>query len=161
MKERFITIADYAERLGISIKDARKILSKPDFIDFYKIVNGKELVSTSIPDYKEHTENTAKEQPEEEKTETADTTAAADEVERLYKEIEDLKETIKEKDRQIADFALRFADLAQQAQQIAGQAQVLQLSDKTKAVGEIETTTAADDVASQQKPGFFRRLFGF
>ena len=178
MKENYITLADYASSIGISIEEAAARVKTAEYKDYYKEIGGVALVSTSIPDYKEEeaateeeispappardTGNTGGESPEVE--EAGDTAAA--EVERLRQEIEELRQSVKEKDaiimekdKQITDFALRFADLAQQAQIIAGQAQVLQAADKPKAI-EAQATAAAHEEEQPKKKSFLKRLFG-
>lgn len=178
MKDNYITLADYASSIGISLEEAAAKLKTAEYKDFYKEIGGVALVSTSIPDYKEEeaateeeaspappareTGNTGGESPEEAEK-SGDASAA--EIEKLRQEIEELRQSvrekdgiIKEKDKQITEFALRFADLAQQAQVIAGQAQVLQAADKPKALE--AQTAAAHEEEQPKKKGFLKRLFG-
>ena len=180
-KISYILLADYAKSAGLSLEEARELISQEEYKQFFKVANGKEMVSTAIykkketpateskafedPDTEETTEETPA--PEEAPAETpapardeeaepatsATTTADQEEIERLRKEVEALKEQVKSKDNQIAEYAFRFAELAQQAQIIAGQAQVLQAKEQK----------LLDEPTSQkpeQKQGFFRKLFG-
>lgn len=177
-KISYILLADYAKSAGISLEEARELVSKEENKQFFKVVNGKEMVSTAIYKKKETpaTESKAFEAPatneaveetpapeeapapapareEEEKPATsAATTADQEEIERLRKEVAELKEQVKSKDSQIAEYAFRFAELAQQAQLIAGQAQVLQAKEQKL----IELPAENNG----EKKGFFKRLFG-
>lgn len=169
-KISYILLADYAKSAGLSLEEARELISQEKYKQFFKVANGKEMVSTAIYKKKEtpateskafedpDTEETTEETPaparegEAEPTSPA-TTADQEEIERLRKEVEALKEQVKSKDNQIAEYAFRFAELAQQAQIIAGQAQVLQAKEQK----------LLDEPTSQkpeQKQGFFRKLFG-
>ena len=177
-KISYILLADYAKSAGISLEEARELVSKEENKQFFKVANGKEMVSTAIYKKKETpaTESKAFEAPatneaveetpapeeapapaparkEEEKPATsAATTADQEEIERLRKEVAELKEQVKSKDNQIAEYAFRFAELAQQAQLIAGQAQVLQAKEQKL----IELPAENNG----EKKGFFKRLFG-
>ena len=177
-KISYILLADYAKSAGISLEEARELVSKEENKQFFKVANGKEMVSTAIYKKKETpaTESKAFEAPatneaveetpapeeapapapareEEEKPATsAATTADQEEIERLRKEVAELKEQVKSKDSQIAEYAFRFAELAQQAQLIAGQAQVLQAKEQKL----IELPAENNG----EKKGFFKRLFG-
>lgn len=179
-KISYILLADYAKSAGISLEEARELVSKEENKQFFKVANGKEMVSTAIYKKKETpaTESKAFEAPatneevaenpapeeapatnpapareEEVKTATpAATTADQEEIERLRKEVAELKEQVKSKDNQIAEYAFRFAELAQQAQLIAGQAQVLQAKEQKL----IELPAENNG----EKKGFFKRLFG-
>ena len=177
-KISYILLADYAKSAGISLEEARELISKEENKQFFKVANGKEMVSTAIYKKKETpaTESKAFEAPatneaveetpapeeapapaparkEEEKPATsAATTADQEEIERLRKEVAELKEQVKSKDNQIAEYACRFAELAQQAQLIAGQAQVLQAKEQKL----IELPAENNG----EKKGFFKRLFG-
>ena len=167
-KSSYILLADYAKSVGLSLEEARELVSREENKKFFKVANGKEMVSTAIgkktpPATAEQEESPApQEKPapapaparegEAEPTSPA-TTADQEEIERLRKEVEALKEQVKSKDNQIAEYAFRFAELAQQAQIIAGQAQVLQAKEQK----------LLDEPTSQkpeQKQGFFRKLFG-
>lgn len=174
-KSSYILLADYAKSAGLSLEEARELVSREENKKFFKVANGKEMVSTAIgkknppateskaiqtPATAEQEEETPapQEKPaparegEAEPTSPA-TTADQEEIERLRKEVEALKEQVKSKDNQIAEYAFRFAELAQQAQIIAGQAQVLQAKEQK----------LLDEPTSQkpeQKQGFFRKLFG-
>ena len=168
-KSSYILLADYAKSAGLSLEEARELVSREENKKFFKVANGKEMVSTAIgkknpPATAEQAEETPapQEKPapapaparegEAEPTSPA-TTADQEEIERLRKEVEALKEQVKSKDNQIAEYAFRFAELAQQAQIIAGQAQVLQAKEQK----------LLDEPTSQkpeQKQGFFRKLFG-
>ena len=165
-KSSQILLADYAKSAGLSLEEARELVSREENKKFFKVANGKEMVSTAIgkknpPATAEQEETPApQEKPapaparegEAEPTSPA-TTADQEEIERLRKEVEALKEQVKSKDNQIAEYAFRFAELAQQAQIIAGQAQVLQAKEQK----------LLDEPTSQnpeQKQGFFRKLFG-
>ena len=168
-KISYILLADYAKSAGLSLEEARELVSREENKKFFKVANGKEMVSTAIgkknpPATAEQEEETPapQEKPapapapvregEAEPTSPA-TTADQEEIERLRKEVEALKEQVKSKDNQIAEYAFRFAELAQQAQIIAGQAQVLQAKEQK----------LLDEPTSQkpeQKQGFFRKLFG-
>ena len=165
-KSSYILLADYAKSAGLSLEEARELVSREENKKFFKVANGKEMVSTAIgkknpPATAEQEETPApQEKPapaparegEAEPTSPA-TTADQEEIERLRKEVEALKEQVKSKDNQIAEYAFRFAELAQQAQIIAGQAQVLQAKEQK----------LLDEPTSQkpeQKQGFFRKLFG-
>lgn len=177
-KNSYILLADYAKSAGLSLEEARELVSREENKKFFKVANGKEMVSTAIgkknppateskaiqtPATAEQEETPApQEKPapapaparegEAEPTSPA-TTADQEEIERLRKEVEALKEQVKSKDNQIAEYAFRFAELAQQAQIIAGQAQVLQAKEQK----------LLDEPTSQkpeQKQGFFRKLFG-
>ena len=167
-KSSYILLADYAKSAGLSLEEARELVSREEHKKFLKVANGKEMVSTAIgkknpPATAEQEETPApQEKPapapaparegEAEPTSPA-TTADQEEIERLRKEVEALKEQVKSKDNQIAEYAFRFAELAQQAQIIAGQAQVLQAKEQK----------LLDEPTSQkpeQKQGFFRKLFG-
>lgn len=178
-KISYILLADYAKSAGISLEEARELVSKEENKQFFKVANGKEMVSTAIYKKKEKpaTESKAFEAPataeaveetpapedtpatnpaparevEAEPTSPA-TSADQEEIERLRKEVAELKEQVKSKDSQIAEYAFRFAELAQQAQLIAGQAQVLQAKEQKL------LEVPADD--NGQKKGFFKRLFG-
>lgn len=177
-KISYILLADYAKSAGISLEEARELVSKEENKQFFKVANGKEMVSTAIYKKKETpaTESKAFEAPatneaveetpapeeapapaparkEEEKPATSTaTTADQEEIERLRKEVAELKEQVKSKDSQIAEYAFRFAELAQQAQLIAGQAQVLQAKEQKL----IELPAENNG----EKKGFFKRLFG-
>lgn len=155
----YILLADYAKSTGISLEEAREIISRDKYNQFFKVANGKEMVSTAIykiketPDIEEPAEEipaTARDEEAETATSTA-TTADQEEIERLRKEIIELKEQVKSKDNQIAEYAFRFAELAQQAQLIAGQAQVLQAQEHKL----IEPPTENNG----EKKSFFKRLF--
>ena len=174
----YILLADYAKSAGISLEEARELVSKEENKQFFKVANGKEMVSTAIYKKKETpaTESKAFEAPatneevaetpapeeapatnpaparEEEVATPAATTADQEEIERLRKEVAELKEQVKSKDNQIAEYAFRFAELAQQAQLIAGQAQVLQA--KEQKLLELPAEN------NGEKKGFFKRLFG-
>ena len=178
-KSSYILLADYAKSAGLSLEEARELVSREENKKFFKVANGKEMVSTAIgkknppateskaiqtPATAEQEEETPapQEKPapapapvregEAEPTSPA-TTADQEEIERLRKEVEALKEQVKSKDNQITEYAFRFAELAQQAQIIAGQAQVLQAKEQK----------LLDEPTSQkpeQKQGFFRKLFG-
>ena len=179
-KSSYILLADYAKSAGLSLEEARELVSREENKKFFKVANGKEMVSTAIgkktppateskaiqtPATAEQEEETPapQEKPapapaparegEAEPATSATTTADQEEIERLRKEVEALKEQVKSKDNQIAEYAFRFAELAQQAQIIAGQAQVLQAKEQK----------LLDEPTSQkpeQKQGFFRKLFG-
>ena len=170
-KSSYILLADYAKSAGLSLEEARELVSQEEYKQFFKVANGKEMVSTAIYKKKEtpateskafedpDTEETTEETPapardeEAEPATSATTTADQEDIERLRKEVEALKEQVKSKDNQIAEYAFRFAELAQQAQIIAGQAQVLQAKEQK----------LLDEPTSQkpeQKQGFFRKLFG-
>ena len=177
-KISYILLADYAKSAGISLEEARELVSKEENKQFFKVANGKEMVSTAIYKKKETpaTESKAFEAPatneevaetpaleeapatnpaparEEEVATPAATTADQEEIERLRKEVAELKEQVKSKDNQIAEYAFRFAELAQQAQLIAGQAQVLQAKEQKL----IELPAENNG----EKKGFFKRLFG-
>ena len=179
-KISYILLADYAKSAGLSLEEARELISKEEYKQFFKVANGKEMVSTAIYKKKETpateskafeataTEETAEETPapgeapaetpapardeEAEPATSATTTADQEEIERLRKEVAELKEQVKSKDSQIAEYAFRFAELAQQAQLIAGQAQVLQAQEHKL----IELPAENNG----EKKGFFKRLFG-
>ena len=179
-KISYILLADYAKSAGLSLEEARELISKEEYKQFFKVANGKEMVSTAIYKKKETpateskafeapaTEETAEETPapgeapaetpapardeEAEPATSATTTADQEEIERLRKEVAELKEQVKSKDSQIAEYAFRFAELAQQAQLIAGQAQVLQAQEHNL----IELPAENNG----EKKGFFKRLFG-
>ena len=169
-KSSYILLADYAKSAGLSLEEARELVSREENKKFFKVANGKELISREIdkqtppapaPTLKEEAvEESKEEQPatasasaEEAKTsaEEAKTSAEQEEILRLRKEVEELKEQIRNKDTQIADFALRFANLADQAQLIAGQAQVLQAQE--------QKMLEAPAGEHTEKKGFFRKLF--
>lgn len=178
-KISYILLADYAKSAGISLEEARELVSSKENKQFFKVANGKEMVSTAIYKKKETpateskafvapaTEETVEETPapeeapaetpapardEEAEPATSATTADQEEIERLRKEVAELKEQVKSKDNQIAEYAFRFAELAQQAQLIAGQAQVLQAQEHKL----IELPAENNG----EKKGFFKRLFG-
>ena len=179
-KISYILIADYAKSAGISLEEARELISQEEYKQFFKVANGKEMVSTAIYKKKEtpDTESKAFEDPDTEETTeetpapaeapaetpapardeeaepatSAATTADQEEIERLRKEVAELKEQVKSKDTQIAEYAFRFAELAQQAQLIAGQAQVLQANEQKLLELPAENNS--------EKKGFFKRLFG-
>lgn len=179
-KISYILLADYAKSAGISLEEARELVSSKEYKQFFKVANGKEMVSTAIYKKKETpateskafvapaTEETVEETPapevapaetpapardeEAEPATSATTTADQEEIERLRKEVAELKEQVKSKDNQIAEYAFRFAELAQQAQLIAGQAQVLQAQEHKL----IELPAENNG----EKKGFFKRLFG-
>ena len=179
-KISYILLADYAKSAGLSLEEARELISQEEYKQFFKVANGKEMVSTAIykkketpateskafedPDTEETTEETPA--PEEAPAETpapardeeaepatsATTTADQEEIERLRKEVAELKEQVKSKDSQIAEYAFKFAELAQQAQLIAGQAQVLQAQEHKL----IELPAENNG----EKKSFFKRFFG-
>lgn len=151
----YILLADYAKSTGISLEEARELISRDKYNQFFKIANGKEMVSTAIYKIKEiHATEETPAPARDEETEpatSAATTADQEEIERLRKEVAELKEQVKSKDNQIAEYAFRFAELAQQAQLIVGQAQVLQAQEHKL----IEPPTENNG----NKKGFFKRLF--
>ena len=163
-KISYILLADYAKSAGISLEEAKELLNREENKQFFKVANGKEMVSTAIYKKKEKpaTKSKAFEAPatnpapareeEAEPATPAATTADQEEIERLRKEVAELKEQVKSKDNQIAEYAFRFAELAQQAQLIAGQAQVLQA--KEQKLLELPAEN------NGEKKGFFKRLFG-
>ena len=162
-KSSYILLADYAKTAGISLEEARELVSREENKKFFKVANGKELISREIdkqtppapaPTLKEEAvEESKEEQPAtaSASAEEAKTSAEQEEILRLRKEVEELKEQIRNKDTQIADFALRFANLADQAQLIAGQAQVLQAQE--------QKMLEAPAGEHTEKKGFFRKLF--
>ena len=169
-KISYILLADYAKSAGLSLEEARELISQEEYKQFFKVANGKEMVSTAIHKKKEtpateskafedpDTEETTEETPapardeEAEPATSATTTADQEEIERLRKEVAELKEQVKSKDSQIAEYAFKFAELAQQAQLIAGQAQVLQ--DQEHKLIELPAEN------NGEKKSFFKRLFG-
>ena len=169
-KSSYILLADYAKSAGLSLEEARELISQEEYKQFFKVANGKEMVSTAIYKKKEtpateskafedpDTEETTEETPapardeEAEPATSATTTADQEEIERLRKEVAELKEQVKSKDSQIAEYAFKFAELAQQAQLIAGQAQVLQAQEHKL----IELPAENNG----EKKSFFKRLFG-
>lgn len=169
-KISYILLADYAKSAGLSLEEARELISQEEYKQFFKVANGKEMVSTAIYKKKEtpateskafedpDTEETTEETPtpardeEAEPATSATTTADQEEIERLRKEVAELKEQVKSKDSQIAEYAFKFAELAQQAQLIAGQAQVLQAQEHKL----IELPAENNG----EKKSFFKRLFG-
>ena len=169
-KSSYILLADYAKSAGLSLEEARELVSQEEYKQFFKVANGKEMVSTAIYKKKEtpateskafedpDTEETTEETPapardeEAEPATSATTTADQEEIERLRKEVAELKEQVKSKDSQIAEYAFKFAELAQQAQLIAGQAQVLQAQEHKL----IELPAENNG----EKKSFFKRLFG-
>ncbi len=143
----YISIADYAKKIGISISEAKEELKEIKYNDYWKDTPKGIIVKSNIYELRDTADIATESQPHEEtevplpvdtKPANTEESASHDEVpdpkqekiERLEKEIEALRQAITEKDKQILDFAKKFADLATQAQQIAGQAQYLQLQEK-------------------------------
>ena len=169
-KISYILLADYAKSAGLSLEEARELISQEEYKQFFKVANGKEMVSTAIYKKKEtpateskafedpDTEETTEETPapardeEAEPATSATTTADQEEIERLRKEVAELKEQVTSKDSPISEYAFKFAELAQQAQLIAGLAQVLQAQEHKL----IELPAENNG----EKKSFFKRLFG-
>ena len=114
-KSSYILLADYAKTAGISLEEARELVSREENKKFFKVANGKELISREIdkqtppapaPAPKEEAvEESKEEQPKEEEqpaiapasAEEVKTSAEQEEILRLRKEVEELKEQIRNK----------------------------------------------------------------
>ena len=47
-KSSYILLADYAKTAGISLEEARELVSREENKKFFKVANGKELISREI-----------------------------------------------------------------------------------------------------------------
>ena len=47
-KSSYILLADYAKSAGLSLEEARELVSREENKKFFKVANGKEMVSTAI-----------------------------------------------------------------------------------------------------------------
>ena len=52
-KISYILLADYAKSAGISLEEAKELLNREENKQFFKVANGKEMVSTAIYKKKE------------------------------------------------------------------------------------------------------------
>lgn len=153
-RNSYILLSDYAKSENLSIDEARELLNREENKQFFKIANGREMVSLEIRkapariEIKEDKEISTEEAEKSKVIPVKQIGETEHEIEQLRKEIEELREQIKSKDKQIAEYAFRFAELAQQAQIIAGQAQALQAQEKKIL-----------DEPAHQKKNLFTRLF--
>lgn len=179
---RYLTIAEYAERRGISKQRVYQLLEK-DLKEFVVEIKGKKYIDISAfpEDEKIEFEQRLK---QFDSSRISNLNKLQQEVEWKKLEIEELKKTISkqeemimkyqamiaEKDRhimeqagQLATFTAKAQELASQAQTIASQAQFLQLNDRTKALEEnpAEAHAEAQEASPEEpkKKSWFARLF--
>lgn len=168
---KYITIAEYAKARGVSTTAVYKRLDN-SLKRWYRIVNGRKLLLSSVLEEEEETAHTAGYKSrlenqrnvtqtfEEVKTATENAVIAElrtqiehqqAENARLLEEIAAQREAIKEKDAKIIEFAGRFAELANQAQQLHAAEKVIEAK-----------STAGDDAAPEKKKHgkFYKFLFG-
>lgn len=169
MESKYISIAEYAKRHGISKSHAYNLIKQPEYQQYSMESNGRKLVLESMPleirskpqkskDLEEDTSIQLELEgftsiPEESDKKPAETHGKAisadnDLIEYYKKRIETLESIVADKDRQLqentATIALlleRQQELTEKALQVATQAQYLQ-------------------ALPQKKQGFFRRLLG-
>lgn len=113
----YITVKEYANRIGVSIFDVFDMATKGSIKTIEK--DGICYVFVGCDASNNHNNND-------------DTNTLLSYIDKLQHKIIDLEEQIKEKDKIIAEFAGRFADIAQQSQQITTQTQLLQAVSEEK-----------------------------
>lgn len=124
-RESYILLSDFAKSNGLTEEQARKLLKTAENIQFYKAVNGKELVSTLFKiGSKPKEENSEKEQ------ETYNN--YQQEIDSLRQQLIEAQQTIIEKDAKIekltddlAEMAKKVSDITDKALTTINQQQIL------------------------------------
>lgn len=177
MESKYISIAEFARRQGISKSNAYKLTKKPEYQQFLKEINGRIMIDAEtpleiaskpeenasiqleIPDFASIPEETDKKveeidkKPEEkasipeEKNKVA-ISADKEMVEFYKKRIEELEAIIKDKDLQLQNNTATITLLLERQQEL------------TEKALQVATQAQYLQALPQKKQGFFRRLLG-
>lgn len=124
-RESYILLSDFAKSNGLTEEQARKLLKRAENIQFYKAVNGKELVSTLFK-----IGNNPEEENRDKEQETYNN--YQQEIESLRQQLIEAQQTIIEKDAKIekltddlTEMAKKVSDITDKALTTINQQQIL------------------------------------